>query len=278
MLVFGGTKDRDDLIFWSTLAGDRDEPITTTDLHGRVASRTVRKVAVVPPAQIANLPEGRVLLIRRGIAPVLGRTTMVWRRRDFRWARWAGAHPHGARRLILTVTVARVLARRAGRAGLRTAHLAVGAVTGAVLGYQWGVLLAGLLDRTDATSAVLLGWSGLLLGLLVGVVAAGLLRAVVGPVRRWLRTRVTRPVGRWAAAGWAVLAARVAAAGAGFARWVLDEAAAAAVPVMSTRSPSRCRSSPRTPPRSSPPPGPVDDPGRRCDPRPDCFPHSVSCR
>ncbi|ALE82470.1 type IV secretory system conjugative DNA transfer family protein [Pseudonocardia sp. HH130629-09] len=82
VLVFGGTRDKADLEFWSTLAGERDERITTTDLHGRVASRTVRKVPVLAPAQIANLPAGRVVVIRRGIAPVIGRARMAWRRRD----------------------------------------------------------------------------------------------------------------------------------------------------------------------------------------------------
>ena len=28
VMVFGGTRDRDDLQFWSTLAGERDEPVT----------------------------------------------------------------------------------------------------------------------------------------------------------------------------------------------------------------------------------------------------------
>ena len=61
-VLFGGTGDRDDLTFWSTLAGERDEPITTTDLHGRVASRTTRRVPVLAPAQLANLPPGRVVV------------------------------------------------------------------------------------------------------------------------------------------------------------------------------------------------------------------------
>jgi type IV secretory pathway TraG/TraD family ATPase VirD4 len=84
VMVFGGTRDRDDLQFWSTLTGDRDERIVTTDLHGRVASRTVRRVPVLAPAQIANLPAGKVLLIRRGLAPVIGRVAPAWRRRDVR--------------------------------------------------------------------------------------------------------------------------------------------------------------------------------------------------
>lgn len=84
VMVFGGTRDRDDLNFWATLGGERDEPITTTDLHGRVASRTVRKVPVVAPAQIANLPAGRVVTFRRGMPPVVGTVDMAWRRRDVR--------------------------------------------------------------------------------------------------------------------------------------------------------------------------------------------------
>ena len=91
VMVFGGTRDRDDLQFWSTLTGERDEPITTPDLHGRGATRTVRRVPVLQPAQIANLPAGRVLVIRRGLAPVIGRAQMAWRRRDVR------AHQHACR-------------------------------------------------------------------------------------------------------------------------------------------------------------------------------------
>ncbi|MGH3795637.1 MAG: type IV secretory system conjugative DNA transfer family protein [Pseudonocardiaceae bacterium] len=84
VMVFGGTRDQADLGYWSTLSGDRDEPVTTTDPNGRVASRTVRKVAVLPPAQLANLPAGRVVVFRRGLAPVVGRVRMAWRRRDVR--------------------------------------------------------------------------------------------------------------------------------------------------------------------------------------------------
>ncbi len=106
VLVFGGTRDRDDLQFWSTLAGERDEPTLTTDMHGRVASRTTRRVPVLPAAQIANLPAGRVLLIRRGIAPVIGRVRMAWRRRDVRAHAFALAHPVLVARLTRSASVA----------------------------------------------------------------------------------------------------------------------------------------------------------------------------
>ena len=84
IMVFGGTRDRDDLDYWSTLTGERDEPIVTTDTEGRVTSRSVRKAPVIAAAQLANLPVGRVVVIRRGMAPVVGRVRMAWRRRDVR--------------------------------------------------------------------------------------------------------------------------------------------------------------------------------------------------
>ena len=98
VMVFGGTRDRDDLQFWSTLTGERDERIVTTDLHGRVASRTTRRVPVLAPAQIANLPTGKVLLIRRGLAPVVGTVSPAWKRRDVR------AHQRAAERLVARTT------------------------------------------------------------------------------------------------------------------------------------------------------------------------------
>ena len=84
VMVFGGTKDRDDLDYWATLAGDRDEPVTSFDEHGHTISRTVRKVPVLAAAQLANLPAGRVVVFRRGMAPVIGRVRPAWRRRDVR--------------------------------------------------------------------------------------------------------------------------------------------------------------------------------------------------
>jgi hypothetical protein len=81
-MLFGGTGDRDDLNYWSTLAGERDEPVMTTDDHGRLTSRSVRRVPVLAPAQLANLPAGRVVVFRRGMPLVIGRAEQAWRRRD----------------------------------------------------------------------------------------------------------------------------------------------------------------------------------------------------
>jgi len=100
VMVFGGTRDREDLQFWSTLTGERDEPADTLDPRGRAVARTTRKTPVLAPAQIANLPAGKVLVIRRGIAPVVGRAQMAWRRRDLRWARFCDRRPRIAARLV----------------------------------------------------------------------------------------------------------------------------------------------------------------------------------
>jgi type IV secretory pathway TraG/TraD family ATPase VirD4 len=103
VMVFGGTRDREDLQFWSTLTGERDEPSETFDPHGRTVGRTTRKTAVLAPAQIANLPAGKVLVIRRGIPPVVGRVELAWRRRDVRWSRFAHRRRQTAGRIVRLV-------------------------------------------------------------------------------------------------------------------------------------------------------------------------------
>ena len=73
VLVFGGTRDPDDLQAWSMLAGDRvDEELGV--------------VPVLSPAQIAQLPERRVLIIRRATPAAVGTVRMAWKRRDVRAA------------------------------------------------------------------------------------------------------------------------------------------------------------------------------------------------
>jgi type IV secretory pathway TraG/TraD family ATPase VirD4 len=76
VLVFGGTRDPDDLQAWSMLAGDRvDEELGL--------------VPVLSPAQIAQLPERRVLIIRRATPAAVGTVRMAWKRRDVRAAQRA---------------------------------------------------------------------------------------------------------------------------------------------------------------------------------------------
>ena len=73
VLIFGGTRDTDDLNAWSTLAGER-------------VDEDLGRVPVLSPAQIAQLPAGRVLIIRRAAPAAVGTVRMAWRRRDVRRA------------------------------------------------------------------------------------------------------------------------------------------------------------------------------------------------
>jgi type IV secretion system protein VirD4 len=84
LIVFGGGRDTDDLMVYSTLAGERHEKTRVHDPHGRLVSTGTQRVAVLPPAQIAQLGFGQVVIFRRGLAPVIGRVEMAWKRHDVR--------------------------------------------------------------------------------------------------------------------------------------------------------------------------------------------------
>ncbi|MGH3777971.1 MAG: type IV secretory system conjugative DNA transfer family protein [Pseudonocardiaceae bacterium] len=84
VVLFCQGDDTEDLAHWSALTGHRDEPVTTTDPAGQVSSRTTHKVPVISPAQLANLPKRRVVVLRSGMPPVLGWAPMAWKRRDVR--------------------------------------------------------------------------------------------------------------------------------------------------------------------------------------------------
>ncbi|WP_103381266.1 type IV secretory system conjugative DNA transfer family protein [Pseudonocardia dioxanivorans] len=129
VMVFGGTRDRDDLQFWSTLTGDRDEPADTVDPARHTTAHGTRKTAVLSPAQIANLPAGRVLVIRRGIAPVIGRAQMIWQRPEQRWAAFSDDHPDLAERLTRWAGWWKGMPDRIGR-GLRRRRLPARPVRG----------------------------------------------------------------------------------------------------------------------------------------------------
>jgi type IV secretion system protein VirD4 len=70
LLMFGGTRDIDDLSMFSALTGERHD--------------SGRQVPVLTPSQIAQLPHGHAVLVRRGMPPVIGKPLMVWRRHRVR--------------------------------------------------------------------------------------------------------------------------------------------------------------------------------------------------
>jgi type IV secretion system protein VirD4 len=89
ILIYGGTRDPDDLAAYSTLTGERDEEVLTHDEYANLTAVTTRRVPVLSPAQIAQLPARRVVIIRRGMPPAIGTVRMAWKRGDVRAARRA---------------------------------------------------------------------------------------------------------------------------------------------------------------------------------------------
>jgi type IV secretory pathway TraG/TraD family ATPase VirD4 len=87
VLIYGGARDADDLSAYSLLTGERDEEVPTHDHEGQVTALGYRRVPVLSPAQISQLPARRVVIIRRGMPPAVGRVQMAWRRPDVRRAR-----------------------------------------------------------------------------------------------------------------------------------------------------------------------------------------------
>ncbi len=96
ILVYGGQRDPDDLAAWSNLSGERDEDVDTHDAEGELASTTGHRVPVLSAAQIANLPERHVLIIKRGMPAAVGQTVMAWKRRDVK--KTNKEHPYEPRR------------------------------------------------------------------------------------------------------------------------------------------------------------------------------------
>lgn len=84
LLIYGGTRDPDDLAAYSTLTGERYEEVPTWNDEHEVTALTSHRVPVLSPAQIAQLPARHVVIIRRGMAPAVGTAQMAWKRRDVR--------------------------------------------------------------------------------------------------------------------------------------------------------------------------------------------------
>lgn len=93
VLIFGGTRDPEDLGAYSTLTGERDEEVPNFDQLGNIVGRSMRRVPVLTAAQIAQLRERRVVIVRRGMPAAVGRVQMAWQRREVkaaqRRARWS---------------------------------------------------------------------------------------------------------------------------------------------------------------------------------------------
>lgn len=93
-LLWGGITDADELASWSKLSGERLEKVASYNPDGTLSGHSTRRVPVLSVDQLSEPGEGRVVMFHRNTAPVIGRTTLWWRRNDVRdtrrW-RWVGA-------------------------------------------------------------------------------------------------------------------------------------------------------------------------------------------
>lgn len=92
ILIYGGTRDVDDLAVWSNLSGEREDRSANRDAEGNLVGTSTRKDPVLSAAAIANLPAGTAMIVRRGMPVSVGRTVMAWKRRDIRRANRAGGY------------------------------------------------------------------------------------------------------------------------------------------------------------------------------------------
>ncbi|TNC20893.1 type IV secretory system conjugative DNA transfer family protein [Amycolatopsis alkalitolerans] len=86
VMILGGSRDPDDLNAYSMLTADRDELVDTEDADGNVTGRSLRKVPVLSPGQISQLPAMHAVIVRRGMPASVGRLQMAWKRRDVKAA------------------------------------------------------------------------------------------------------------------------------------------------------------------------------------------------
>jgi hypothetical protein len=81
-VLFGGTADRDDLSWWTALAGQRDERVTTRDEHGRATSHSYRRVPVIAASKFRQLADHQVVAFPPGLPPAIGWGERHWLRPD----------------------------------------------------------------------------------------------------------------------------------------------------------------------------------------------------
>lgn len=86
LMIYGASRDHDDLTAYSNLTGERYEHVPTWNDDGARSSTSTRRVPVLTAAQIGQLPPRRVLIIRRNMPAAVGTVRMAWKRRDVKAA------------------------------------------------------------------------------------------------------------------------------------------------------------------------------------------------
>jgi type IV secretory pathway TraG/TraD family ATPase VirD4 len=144
-VLFGGTADRDDLGWWTALAGERDERVTTSDGGGRTTSHSYRRVPVIAASKFRQLADHQVVVFPPGLPPAIGWGERYWLRPDVQDLTNPNAvrvRARAARRRAMAAAQAWLARRvvrpvRAGLSGAVAAAGGMGVVTGRWVRGEW---------------------------------------------------------------------------------------------------------------------------------------------
>ncbi|WP_433019963.1 type IV secretory system conjugative DNA transfer family protein [Kribbella sp. CA-294648] len=114
-VVFGGSGDDDDLRYWSTLAGERDEPAVTRDRSTGSKQESLRRTQVLTPGQVGELRARQMLVISNNMPPVVVKTRMYYQTWDVRAERYA-AKAEAARAWFVDLPAVKAVTVAADRA------------------------------------------------------------------------------------------------------------------------------------------------------------------
>jgi hypothetical protein len=179
ILIFGGTRSRDDLNTYATLLGEREAEHHSWDHAGRLHSVSTRTVPVLSPALISQLPARHVVIIRRGMSPMIGRVQMAWKRGEVKAAKRAA---RWARRAV-------VVGRWTGRTGTRIRRLSVAFAAGSCRAWAGSRRVAVAVVGRVGEVLVELRWQVARLAERVGRRRGGWLGRVAGETREQRRVR-----------------------------------------------------------------------------------------
>jgi type IV secretory pathway TraG/TraD family ATPase VirD4 len=104
-IVFGGTGDHEDLQYWATLAGERDEAAITRDRATGSQSESTRRIQVLTPGQVGELRARQMLVISNNMPPAIVKARMYYRRLDVRTERYADKAARARERFVNLPTV-----------------------------------------------------------------------------------------------------------------------------------------------------------------------------
>lgn len=85
LMLFGASKDAEDMQAFSTVIGDYAEDVETVDESTGHRSTSNRRSSVLGPGRLRELEFGQVVILARAMPVAIGRVDLAWKRGDLRW-------------------------------------------------------------------------------------------------------------------------------------------------------------------------------------------------